>query len=61
MTDQLYPFQAEGVQFMLENEGTLLADEMGLGKTLQAIGLVNALPVQEHILICMFGNHALGL
>ena len=27
MTDQLYPFQAEGVQFMLENEGTLLADE----------------------------------
>ena len=34
----LYPFQREGIRFLLDTEpGALLADDMGLGKTVQAI------------------------
>ena len=32
-----YPFQVEGVHWLLEHPEGLLADEMGLGKTMQAI------------------------
>ena len=32
-----YPFQVEGVRWLLEHPEGLLADEMGLGKTMQAI------------------------
>jgi SWI/SNF-related matrix-associated actin-dependent regulator 1 of chromatin subfamily A len=32
-----FPYQAEGVEAMLQQESTLLADEMGLGKTIQAL------------------------
>lgn len=34
---ELYPFQREGVAFLVHNSRALLADDMGLGKTLQAI------------------------
>jgi SNF2 family DNA or RNA helicase len=34
---QLYPFQREGVAFLVTNKRALLADDMGLGKTIQAI------------------------
>jgi len=33
----LYPYQVEGVSFLIGNGRALLADDMGLGKTLQAI------------------------
>jgi len=33
----LFPFQREGVTFLLEQDKALLADEMGLGKSIQAI------------------------
>lgn len=33
----LYPYQEEGVQFLVANKRAYLADEMGLGKTVQAI------------------------
>jgi superfamily II DNA or RNA helicase/REP element-mobilizing transposase RayT len=33
----LYPFQREGVAFLVTNGRALLADDMGLGKTIQAI------------------------
>jgi len=34
----LYPFQREGVKFVISRHGkALIADEMGLGKTIQAI------------------------
>ena len=33
----LYPYQVEGVAFLVGNGRALLADDMGLGKTLQAI------------------------
>lgn len=32
-----YPFQVEGVKWLLEHPQALLADQMGLGKTIQAI------------------------
>ena len=32
-----YPFQVEGIRWLLEHPEGLLADEMGLGKTMQAI------------------------
>jgi len=32
-----YPYQVEGIRFLLENTNALLGDEMGLGKTIQAI------------------------
>lgn len=41
----LYPYQAEGVHFLLARSTALLADDMGLGKTRQA--LVAALAVLE--------------
>lgn len=34
---KLYPYQKEGVEFIVFNKGAILADEVGLGKTLQAI------------------------
>lgn len=33
----LYPYQKEGVEFIVFRKGALLADEVGLGKTIQAI------------------------
>jgi hypothetical protein len=33
----LYPYQKEGVEFLVFNKGAILADEVGLGKTIQAI------------------------
>ncbi|MGC9208045.1 SNF2-related protein [Acidithiobacillus sp.] len=41
----LYPYQAEGLHFLLARSTVLLADDMGLGKTRQA--LVAALAVLE--------------
>lgn len=34
---ELYPFQREGIKFLVSHERALLGDEMGLGKTQQAI------------------------
>lgn len=40
LTDDLYPFQHEGVCFGIWKQGRiLLADDMGLGKTIQAIAI----------------------
>jgi SWI/SNF-related matrix-associated actin-dependent regulator 1 of chromatin subfamily A len=46
-----FPFQLEGIQFVLEHSGTLLADEQGIGKTIQTIGVINSLPELRWILI----------
>jgi len=46
-----FPYQLEGIYFALEHEGTLLADEMGVGKTIQAIGVINADPTIQSVLI----------
>jgi SWI/SNF-related matrix-associated actin-dependent regulator 1 of chromatin subfamily A len=48
-----FPFQIKGIRFALEREGTLLADEMGIGKTIQAIGVINADPtIQKVLIVC---------
>ena len=36
-TSDLYPFQCEGVEWLLSSKSRLLADDMGLGKTVQTI------------------------
>ena len=36
-TNGLYPYQAQGVEFLWSRDRALLADDMGLGKTIQAI------------------------
>lgn len=46
------PFQAEGIREIMANPQHLLADEMGLGKTIQAIGVINNMPVQRVLIIC---------
>jgi SNF2 family DNA or RNA helicase len=44
---QLYPFQREGVAFLVGTRRALLADDMGLGKTLQAIAAALYLQRQQ--------------
>lgn len=39
----LYPFQEEGVRFLMERRAALLCDEMGLGKSIQAIAAARRL------------------
>ncbi len=45
----LYPFQAEGVRFLLRRRRAVLADEMGLGKTIQAIAAAKVLSRAGHV------------
>ena len=45
----LYPFQRQGLHWLIEREktplcGGILSDEMGLGKTVQLIGLIMCHP-----------------
>lgn len=40
---ELFPYQVEGVQFLLDNDGNgLIGDQMGLGKTMQALMTLKA-------------------
>ena len=48
---EFMPFQRAGIAFALQRDATLIGDEMGLGKTLQAIGVINADPAIERVLI----------
>jgi len=45
------PYQKAGIAFGLKNPGVLIADEPGLGKTIQAIGIINADPTMQHVLV----------
>ena len=45
------PYQRAGIAYAMKRDNTLFADEMGLGKTIQAIGVSNAAPDEEQILI----------
>lgn len=51
-----YPYQAEGVRWLMRRQGGLLADDMGLGKTLQILGTycvhVKAGRVATMVVIC---------
>lgn len=39
----LYPFQRDGVRWLLERRGGILADDMGLGKTVQVVSALRLL------------------
>ena len=45
----LYPFQEEGVRFLLNHSRSLLADDMGLGKTIQIAAAINRLFTSDSI------------
>ncbi len=49
----LYPFQADGVAFLLSKKRVVLADDMGLGKTRQAIVAMNVgAPRGTSLVVC---------
>ncbi len=52
----LYPYQVEGVAFLVSTERAVLADDMGLGKTLQAIAasawLVDEGRAERVLIVC---------
>lgn len=48
----LYPFQKQGVEFLLRKRRCILADEMGLGKTVQAITAVAELKAFPCLVVC---------
>jgi SNF2-related domain/Helicase conserved C-terminal domain len=45
------PYQRAGIAYAQDRAATLIGDEMGLGKTIQAIGVINADPTIESVLI----------
>lgn len=53
---RLYPYQVDGVAFLVSTQRALLADDMGLGKTLQAIAacawMLNRGEVQRCLIVC---------
>ena len=51
--DDLYPFQREGVAWLLQNRKAILADDMGLGKTIQVIGAIRRLYRYGRIESCL--------
>lgn len=51
---QLYPYQPQGIKFLMDNEHALLADDMGTGKTVMTIVSLKILIQQakvHHVLI----------
>ncbi len=52
MSADLYPFQAEGVEFLADRDVALLADEMGLGKTPQAIVAARRAGAKKVLVVC---------
>jgi SNF2 family DNA or RNA helicase len=53
---QLFPFQSDGVSFLIRHENALLADEMGLGKSIQAIIatrlLLKSKIIENSLIVC---------
>lgn len=56
MAEPLYPYQSEGVNWLLGKSSALLADDMGLGKSLQAIAAIRRLVrtggISQAIVVC---------
>ena len=57
--EQLYPFQHQGVEWLINRSGGILADDMGLGKTVQVISamrlLFNRAEIRTALVICPKG------
>lgn len=45
------PFQRAGIAYTIAHPSALIGDEMGLGKTVEAIGVINADPTIERVLV----------
>lgn len=45
------PFQCAGIAFATARQNTLIGDDMGLGKTVQVLGVVNADPSLQTVLV----------
>ena len=53
LANRLYPFQRDGVEWLIERNGrALIGDEMGLGKTVQALGYLAAYPDKRALVVC---------
>jgi SNF2 family DNA or RNA helicase len=56
---QPFPFQLEGMAFLMPRHAAVLADEMGLGKSMQAISsirlLIHAGEVRRVLVVCPKG------
>lgn len=51
-----FPFQVEGIKYLLARRNSILADEMGLGKTVQVIGLINSDDsIHRVLIVCQAG------
>lgn len=46
-----FGYQRAGIAYAMNNPNVLIGDEMGLGKTIQAIGVINAVPTINKIMI----------
>lgn len=54
---EFFPFQKKGITMALESEGgIIIADDMGLGKTMQGIGIINAKPKAQRVLVICQAN-----
>ncbi len=49
---EIYPFQAEGVKFIMSKGGGLIGDEMGLGKTIQALSCLRQPNMLPALIVC---------
>ena len=56
LLNELYPFQREGVEWLIDRTGGILADDMGLGKTVQVIAairlLFNRATIRSVLVVC---------
>ena len=57
--EDLYPFQRDGVGWLLQHSGGILADDMGLGKTVQVVSavriLINRGDIRTTLVVCPKG------
>ena len=57
--ERLYPFQRDGVRWLLDHSGGILADDMGLGKTVQVVTALSTLfnrgEVRTAVVVCPKG------
>lgn len=52
MSDQLFPYQRDGVEWLKNRKTALLADEMGLGKSAQAVTAADAINAKRILILC---------